>query len=699
MLVWSGCGDKEQAAGNAPAAAAAPSEAQPPPKEEAPPPPKEKSELEKLTEPLATAKGSDAATALTGLRGYIDANPSAVDAGDAAKLLVKTAFDRAIESTTSEESAALLKSLQGDGDALAPAVLSQLASGKEDAAAVLAALLDQTLDALEAVQSVAAKKFSVYGPHAVAVVAARLKKEAARFQSEGSLQSRVADAIPSDGQWWRCEAARADGKKAGVDCPPEFYGVASKDTLTTLSDDALKLLRLNQVLVAAKESRLGTWPLPVGTDGRATSPGTRGTTSVALPLEWVQVGPDGVRFGTRPVVSMESGDLLAGTASKTVAWAAGDKEKEGFRAALVAEATALQASTAQANVGALGEDANSPNHGLEKGHWSCVVDVLSDTTAGQLANAAAALNEAGYSDIRYRRAADEFSVLAAPNRADRIPAARQGRPEKRSLLVHVLADRVDLFSPKGGEGEAAKEAQAVALPGAAKRWYKGTRVFKTSVGGDGTDAIVQTVRAIRHAESAGAVVLVAASPNVKAERVLRIAADISTAVGPAAQAKLSEVFPGLVCGDESKAHTSEGCQTLFPILFPDVKIPRASGLTDKPEKKVAKVKEPPKPKPEPKPQPKAGFCDKRDLARALGSRKGAIKFCYNRRLQMNSELKGKVVVRIVVGANGKVKSATSSGSMPDKKVHACVLKEIRKLKFKAPDGGECVVRKPFTFKP
>jgi TonB family protein len=181
--------------------------------------------------------------------------------------------------------------------------------------------------------------------------------------------------------------------------------------------------------------------------------------------------------------------------------------------------------------------------------------------------------------------------------------------------------------------------------------------------------------------------------------VLRIASAIAEAEGPQAQVKLSEVFPGLVCKDEDSAAVNDGCRSLYPVLFPDVKIPRASGLTDKPAKAEAKPKEKPKEKPEKKAAPKAGFCDKRDLARTLSRRSGAIRFCYNRRLQANHELKGRVVVRMTVGASGSVIGASSSGSMPDQKVHKCVLKEMRKLKFRPPEGGQCVIRKAFTFKP
>ncbi|MFT7581713.1 MAG: hypothetical protein ACI9MR_003391, partial [Myxococcota bacterium] len=39
-----------------------------------------------------------------------------------------------------------------------------------------------------------------------------------------------------------------------------------------------------------------------------------------------------------------------------------------------------------------------------------------------------------------------------------------------------------------------------------------------------------------------------------------------------------------------------------------------------------------------------------------------------------------------------------SSTLNNKKVHACLLKRISKIKFAKPDGGQCAVRWPFKFK-
>jgi TonB family protein len=94
------------------------------------------------------------------------------------------------------------------------------------------------------------------------------------------------------------------------------------------------------------------------------------------------------------------------------------------------------------------------------------------------------------------------------------------------------------------------------------------------------------------------------------------------------------------------------------------------------------------------------MCDRGNIAKVIRSRRGAFRFCYTRQLQLHQDLKGRVVVRLTIDESGRVVAAGSSGSMANKKVHACVLKEARKLKFKPPtEGGRCVVNWPFKFRP
>jgi len=242
----------------------------------------------------------------------------------------------------------------------------------------------------------------------------------------------------------------------------------------------------------------------------------------------------------------------------------------------------------------------------------------------------------------------------------------------------------------------------VSLPPQAKRWYRGTRVAKIEVRGTDVPALVQTVRAIRRRDSSGTAVLIAASGDVTAERTLQVAAALAAAEGPASQERLSEVFPGQVCADEDPSFESEGCRSLFPVLLPEVEVPSPSGLTEEP---VERARPAPRPRPEaapqPAPQPSPDVsCDRGHIRQVIRQRRGAFKFCYERRLQMNQDLEGRVSVRFRIGSDGAVRSASSSGNMPDQRVHECVVNQIKRLRFQPPEGGgSCTIRYPFTFAP
>lgn len=68
----------------------------------------------------------------------------------------------------------------------------------------------------------------------------------------------------------------------------------------------------------------------------------------------------------------------------------------------------------------------------------------------------------------------------------------------------------------------------------------------------------------------------------------------------------------------------------------------------------------------------------------------AVRYCYERELRRNPELKGKVTVRITVGPEGSVKDASIiTSTLSDERVERCILSRIRMWKdFPAIDPGE-----------
>ena len=95
----------------------------------------------------------------------------------------------------------------------------------------------------------------------------------------------------------------------------------------------------------------------------------------------------------------------------------------------------------------------------------------------------------------------------------------------------------------------------------------------------------------------------------------------------------------------------------------------------------------------------AGFCAKRNITEVVRRRAGAIRACYEDRLQVKPELAGKVTIRWRIEFDGKVGSANVlKTTLGDSKVESCVLRAIRRMRFQKPEGGVCIIQWPFVFR-
>jgi hypothetical protein len=97
--------------------------------------------------------------------------------------------------------------------------------------------------------------------------------------------------------------------------------------------------------------------------------------------------------------------------------------------------------------------------------------------------------------------------------------------------------------------------------------------------------------------------------------------------------------------------------------------------------------------------PKVGdFCDKANIRRVVRARQKAIQFCFEKELQSNPKLKGKIIASWNVDLGGKVmKPRTASSTMKNSKVEGCINRVIKRMRFKPPNGGICVIQYPFVF--
>lgn len=89
------------------------------------------------------------------------------------------------------------------------------------------------------------------------------------------------------------------------------------------------------------------------------------------------------------------------------------------------------------------------------------------------------------------------------------------------------------------------------------------------------------------------------------------------------------------------------------------------------------------------------------LQRPLRDRFSCFRGCYHQGLARKPDLQGRVVVDFAIEAStGKVKSVADRGStLPDKAVIACILEEMKLVRFPAPGGKEVRVVYPLLFVP
>ena len=93
-----------------------------------------------------------------------------------------------------------------------------------------------------------------------------------------------------------------------------------------------------------------------------------------------------------------------------------------------------------------------------------------------------------------------------------------------------------------------------------------------------------------------------------------------------------------------------------------------------------------------------GFCKRGDSARVVRRRSGAIRSCYQRRLQVKPTLSGKITARWQIAQSGRVASAsTVQDTIRDGAVTQCIMRVLRRMTFPRPEGGVCIVQWPFVF--
>jgi hypothetical protein len=92
------------------------------------------------------------------------------------------------------------------------------------------------------------------------------------------------------------------------------------------------------------------------------------------------------------------------------------------------------------------------------------------------------------------------------------------------------------------------------------------------------------------------------------------------------------------------------------------------------------------------------FCDKGNIRRVVAAKSNAIKYCFEKELQLNPKLAGKITAQWKIGLDGKVMSSSiASSTMNNRKVEGCIARVVKRMRFAKPDGGICIINYPFVF--
>ncbi|TVR02399.1 MAG: hypothetical protein EA398_08055 [Deltaproteobacteria bacterium] len=95
----------------------------------------------------------------------------------------------------------------------------------------------------------------------------------------------------------------------------------------------------------------------------------------------------------------------------------------------------------------------------------------------------------------------------------------------------------------------------------------------------------------------------------------------------------------------------------------------------------------------------SGFLTREQIERVVRRHSRGIRFCYERELQTDPSLGGRVAVNWTVGLDGRVTAqSVVENTMGNRNVESCILREVSRMRFDEPDGGMVNVTYPFTFR-
>jgi len=97
-----------------------------------------------------------------------------------------------------------------------------------------------------------------------------------------------------------------------------------------------------------------------------------------------------------------------------------------------------------------------------------------------------------------------------------------------------------------------------------------------------------------------------------------------------------------------------------------------------------------------------GSLNKDLIRRVFQQQRPKFKYCYEKALLRDPQLSGKLVLRVVIGGDGKVTTVEidRGSTLGSEEVSSCVLAAAKTMRFPTPaGGGQVIVKYPFLFRP
>lgn len=92
------------------------------------------------------------------------------------------------------------------------------------------------------------------------------------------------------------------------------------------------------------------------------------------------------------------------------------------------------------------------------------------------------------------------------------------------------------------------------------------------------------------------------------------------------------------------------------------------------------------------------FCDKDNIRAVVTTFASRIKYCYERELQTDPYLAGKIIMQWKVGYHGEPLSpSTAKTTVKNRNVEICIEEVVTRMQFLPPQGGYCIINYPFVF--